>query len=92
MSDNNNSKYPPEAILNTRRVWEAGGFERKITARDPYDLSWDVLTLECGHESKSLPGSGSSSFSGPRQKTSLDCEKCRDDFFEKECGRLELET
>jgi hypothetical protein len=38
-----------EAILEARRKQEAGEFNRAVVKREPADLNWDQLILECGH-------------------------------------------
>ena len=38
-----------EAILEARRMYAAGEFNRGIVEREPDSLNWDVAVLTCGH-------------------------------------------
>jgi hypothetical protein len=39
-----------ERIIEARRKLDAGEFNREVVAVEPDDLSYDLLTLECGHK------------------------------------------
>jgi hypothetical protein len=38
-----------ERIIEARRKLAAGEFDRAVTANEPYSLTSNQLTLECGH-------------------------------------------
>lgn len=50
--DRSSKRYRPEILAAARRQIEAGGFRSGIKSREAFDLHWDVVTLECGHETK----------------------------------------
>jgi hypothetical protein len=38
-----------EAILEARRKYDAGDFNRRVSQRMPENFTWDSVTLDCGH-------------------------------------------
>lgn len=46
----------PKAILAARKLAKEKFFHRAITRREPEDLDWNKVTLECGHSTQEIEG------------------------------------
>jgi hypothetical protein len=65
-----------EAIIEARRKYQAGEFNRKVVKRTPKNLLTDIAELECGHTESST----ALNFSADKSPA---CLKCVDRWIEE---------
>ena len=66
---------PPEVFLRARKLRKKRKFKRGIVKREPLDLDWDAVQLECGHKTKIFEQSNSE----PRE-----CSECLEAWLQRQ--------
>ncbi len=66
-----------EAILEARRMYKEGKFRRKIAAREPDELRFDWIILECGHRT---------SIAAWDEGTERNCQTCAEEWVRQSAG------
>ena len=74
MSDN-----PGERIAEARRLRQQGTFRRRIIERIPKDIQFDVLKLECGHQTGLLATIDA-------EDGTINCNDCAQKWLDGEAG------